>query len=185
MAKLQQKPYVVHISTSCFSLAPFSRPSPSRDSRHQGSGTTSHLKKSQDNDASNPKPIFCHLLTVPCLFSPSRGAQHQVYAHMECLASRAPSETPRSFWKEVSPRWAAPSRNKTPTAGGWDLQDPPCTQEQLRRRMVTIRGSSHPVLPLPALHSSHLLAPALAFWSSPTRAGAVTSTQFSLACNKK
>lgn len=137
MAKLQQKPYVVHISTFCFSLAPFSRPAPSRASGHPGSGTTSHLEESQDNDANNPKPVFCLLLTVPCLFPPYKGSSTR-FKHRECSASHAPLETPRSFWKEGSPRGAVPSWNKKLTAEGWDLQDPLCTQEQLRRRMVTI-----------------------------------------------
>lgn len=185
VAKLQQKPYVVPISTFCFPTAPFSRPAPSRDSRHQGSGTTSHLDRNPRIMMAIIPNLFSVICWLPCLFSPSQGAQHQVYAHMEGLASHAPSETPRSFRKEVSPRWAVPSRNKSPTAGGWDLQDSPCTQEQLRRKMVTIRDSFHPVLSPPALCSGHLLAPALAFRSSPTRAGAVTSTQFSLSCNKK
>lgn len=33
---------------------------------------------------------------------------------------------------------------KKSTAGGWDLQDSPCSPEQLRRMMVTTRGSFHP-----------------------------------------
>lgn len=78
VAKLQQKPYVVHISTFCFSLAPFSRPAPSRAVGLQGSGTTSHLEKSQDHDAKSTKPVLCLLLPVPCLFAPSQGEQHQV-----------------------------------------------------------------------------------------------------------
>lgn len=123
----------------------------------------SYLEKSCANDVTNPKPAFCHLRTVTCLFSPLQGEQHREVYVGEALGFSAPSTT--AFCLEAG----EPQQRSEPVSG---QRSPICSvppaagtasdsllahENRPRRRMVTNRGSSYPTLPFPAHPTCRLL----------------------------
>lgn len=137
----------------------------------------------------------------PACFHLYKGNSTRRFMYAKYLAFRAPFKTLRSFWKEASPRQAVPSSQWSRLQEIY-LQSPPscrhcqrlctCTRELAEEEDGDRQGLLSPHAPLPgsphasaALCSNCLLAPALAFCSTPLIARALTGTQFSFGSNKK